>query len=356
MQEPPPLRGSIPKVADSRIDSYLKEIAVKEHFIGGVLVMRDGRLLHASGYGLASSRRWNDVNTEFHVGSITKEFTAAAIMQLVEQGVLGLDSPINIYLPSNYRSDKWNSVTVHHLLSHTSGIPNYAVVRGYYRVKDGFCPPETIDGMVKEAMGKDLEFDPGSKYSYSDLGYTLLGIIIENQTHVSYGEYIKTRVLDPMGMTSSRIHVVGHAHTEYEAEGFRWDTQRREHVPDDVVSLPSTAPDGGLITTLGDFAKWARIFGDGEQSILSQRSIQRMSNPQAHIGNGGPLDSMGYGLYVGDRLIGHGGRVVGFSSQFVYDRQTRTLIAVFSNDVDGNPQQVVFGLLTMLLAPGGSKH
>lgn len=74
-----------------------------------------------------------------------------------------------------------------------------------------------------------------------------------------------------------------------------------------------------------------------------------MSTPHIHIGNGGPLDAMGYGLYVGDRLLGHGGLVVGFSSQFVYDRQTRSLIAVFSNSFDGNPQQVTFGLLTLLL-------
>ena len=74
-------------------------------------------------------------------------------------------------------------------------------------------------------------------------------------------------------------------------------------------------------------------------------------SPQIRIGNGGPLDSMGYGLYVGDRLIGHGGRVVGFSSQFVYDRDTRSLIVVFSNDVSANPQEVVFGLLTLLLTP-----
>jgi CubicO group peptidase (beta-lactamase class C family) len=205
--------------------------------------------------------------------------------------------------------------------------------------------------MVKEAMGKDLEFVPGSKYSYTNLGYTLLGLIIETQTNTSYDEYIRNNILVPMGMTSSRIHVVGQAPAENEAEGMRWSAERGRHVPDDIVSLPATAPDGGLITTLGDFAQWARIFTAGEQPILSHDSIRLMSSPQIRIGNGGPLDSMGYGLFVGDRLTGHGGLIVGFSSQFVYDRETRSLIVVFSNDVDGNPQQVVFGLLTLLLAP-----
>jgi CubicO group peptidase (beta-lactamase class C family) len=77
-----------------------------------------------------------------------------------------------------------------------------------------------------------------------------------------------------------------------------------------------------------------------------------MSSPQIRIGNGGPLDSMGYGLYVGDRLLGHGGRIVGFSSQFVFDRETRSVIVVFSNDASNNPQQIAFGLLTLSLTPG----
>jgi D-alanyl-D-alanine carboxypeptidase len=124
------------------------------------------------------------------------------------------------------------------------------------------------------------------------------------------------------------------------------------HVPDEVVMLPVTEPDGGLITTLADFAKWSRIFSGGDQTILSQDSIDLMSSPKIAIGNGGPLDSMGYGLFVGDRLIGHGGLIVGFSSQFVFDRESRSLIAVFSNDAGGNPQQVTSGLLTLLLTPG----
>ncbi len=339
------------EVIDGRFDAYLEEMVSKEHFNGAVLVMRDGSIVHAKGYGAAAANRANTVDTRFHVGSITKQFTAAAVMQLVEKGRLKLDGPINSYLPQKYRSAKWNAVTVRQLLSHTSGIADYAVTRDYYVVVKGFCLGGTVDGMVKEAMGKDLEFEPGSRFSYSDLGYTLLGIIIEKQTKTSYGDYIKKHILDPMGMRSSQIHVEGHVPDEYEAEGFRWNKELRMHGPDEVVSLPTTAPDGGLVTTLGDFAKWARIFTAGKQDVLRQESIRQMSTPQIRTGNGGPLDSMGYGLYVGDRLLGHGGLIVGFSSQFIYDRESRSLIVVFSNDVANNPQQVAFGLLTLLLAP-----
>jgi CubicO group peptidase (beta-lactamase class C family) len=351
--EPAVSRGTLVReVSDSRFDSYLQEMVTKEHFTGVVLIMRDGKILHAKGYGAATDDRANGVETRFHIGSITKQFTAAAIMQLVEKGVLKLDDPINSHLPAKYRSAKWDGATVHHLLSHTSGITDYAVTRDYYLVDKGFCLGDTVDGMVKEATGRALEFVPGSKYSYTNLGYTLLGIVIENRTNTSYDEYIRHNILDPMGMTSSRIHAVGHVPGEKEAEGFRWSEEQGMHVPDDVVMLPVTAPDGGLITTLGDFAKWTRIFAAGEQTILSQDSIKLMSSPHIGIGNGGPLDSMGYGLYVGDRLVGHGGLIVGFNSQFVFDRETRSHIVVFSNDASGNPQRVAFGLLTLLLMKG----
>jgi D-alanyl-D-alanine carboxypeptidase len=341
----------IKEVTDVRFDSFLQDMMKHEHFTGVALVMRDGKILHAKGYGEATAGAANTIDTKFHVGSITKQFTAAAIMRLVEKGSVKLDGSINTYLPRRYRSPKWNAVTIHHVLSHTSGIPDYAVTRDYYQVVKGFCLGDTVDGMVKEAMGKELEFASGSKFSYSNLGYTLLGFVIENQANTSYDQYIKQNVLDPMGMASSSIHAIGHVPAKDEAAGFRWSEEQGKHVQDDVVSLPVTAPDGGLITTLSDFVMWARIFTHADQTVLNQGSIKRMSTPVIGIGAGGPLDSMGYGLYAGDRLIAHGGLIVGFSSQFVYDRETRSLIVVFTNNTTNNPQKIAFGLLTILLTP-----
>ncbi len=330
-------------------DSYLRQMESTEHFSGAALVMREGKILHARGYGAATGDRANGIDTKFHVASITKQFTAAAIMRLAEQGVVKLDGSINTYLPVGYRSPKWDAVTVHQLLSHTSGIPDYAVARDYYRLAKGFGLDGTVDRMLKEAMEKDLEFAPGSRYAYSNLGYTLLGSIIENQTGASYAEYVKRAILDPVGMTSSSIHVASHVPAEDEAEGLRWNDELAMRVPDDAETLPATAPDGGLITTLADFARWTRIFTAAGQTILSPGSIRLMTTPHVRIGNGGPLDSMGYGLFIGDRLVGHGGLIVGFRSQFIFDRETRSVIAVFSNDASNDAQQIAFGLLTILL-------
>ena len=202
------------EVTAPRIKSFLQEMVEDEHFSGVALVAKNDQIIHASGYGFAFPGVANTVETVFHVASITKQFTAAAIMQLVESRVVDLDKSINAYLPEKYIAPVWTPVTVHHLLSHSSGIPDYAVIRDYYDVVDGFCLGDTVDGMVREAMGKDLEFAPGTNYSYSNIGFTLLGLIIERQTDTRYEQYMKDNVLDPLGLTFSKIHIEGHVPAE----------------------------------------------------------------------------------------------------------------------------------------------
>ena len=344
----PGVGTALDETTDPAFHAYLLRAMAEQRFSGAVLVARDGDVVHARGYGPASSTADNNAATAFHVASVSKQFTAAAIMQLVESGDIDLQRTINAYLPDRYRAPGWEVVTIHHLLSHSSGIPDYAVSRDYYDVVDGFCLGDTVDGMVREAMGKPLDFTPGSQYEYSNIGFTLLGFIIEAITGEAYEDYLERRILEPMGMTSSRVHVEGHVPVDNEAAGLRWSEEDGIHVPDDVVSLPVTAPDGGLVTTLRDFLAWTAIYAGGEQDILSQDSISMMMTPQVAIGRGGPLDNYGYGLYVGDRLIGHAGYIVGFRSQFILDRETNTIIAVFSNNVTNDPTDIAFGLLTLV--------
>lgn len=336
------------EVIDSKTEAFLQEMEKEEHFTGVALVMRKEEVVHAKGYGRANSERENLVTTAFHVASITKQFTAAAVLQLVEQGIVSLEGSVNEFLPQEYRSSKWDSVNIHHLLTHSSGIPDYAVTRDYYEVVKGFCLGNTVHGMVKEAMAKDLEFKPGSNFSYSNIGYTLLGFVIENQTQTPYDKYLKVNIFDPMGMSSSKIHVIGHVSTIEEAEGYRWSKEQSVHVPDDVVSLPVTAPDGGLVTTLTDFVKWTGIYMGMEQTILDRKSIDRMTSPFFRVSRKGPRgkpQSYGNGLFVEDGLVSHPGYIVGFRSHFIVDRQKEILIAVFSNNTTNNPGRIATGLL-----------
>jgi CubicO group peptidase (beta-lactamase class C family) len=339
------------EVIDFTVEAYMQRMVAEDHFTGVALAASRGEVIHAAAYGKAAEDRDNDVSTAFHVASVTKQFTAAAILQLVEKGIVSLESSVNTYLPETYRSPKWNDLTLHHLLSHTGGLPDYSVVRDYYEVVDGFCLGNTVDGMIKEAMAKDLEFVPGSKWAYSNLGYTLLGLVIQEQTQTPYDRYLKDNVLDPMGMHSSRIHVIGHVPTDNEAAGHRWDEATSDHVHDDVVSLPVTDPDGGLVTTLDDFLKWTRIYRGEEQTILTDQSIALMTTP-VHVThltrpNGGPI-SYGYGLLVADEVIRHSGYIVGFTSHFELNREKDLLVVVFSNSTSNDTVSIAQRVLEIM--------
>ena len=323
----------------------------EEHFSGVALVMQDGQVVHANAYGAPATDNTRGIDTAYHVASLTKQFTAAAILQLAEGGAVKLHDPVNRYLPERYRSPRWKAVTVHHLLSHSSGITDYATSRDYYEINDGFASEDTIDGMIVEAMTKELEFTPGSQYAYSNIGYTLLGEVIERQAKVSYADYVMENILEPMAMHASRIRTDGHVPGETEAAGFRWSDDEAALVEDRSETLPATPPDAGLITTLGDFARWSTLFTDDDQTLLTKESVALMTTQHVQFGVGGSVDAYGYGLGVGDRLIAHSGHVVGFRSEFVLDRQTGTLIAVFSNNSAVDMDRVTYGLLDVLFTP-----
>ncbi|MGI9470320.1 MAG: serine hydrolase domain-containing protein, partial [Rubripirellula sp.] len=156
------------QVVDQECETFLQRMLKEEHFSGVALVKKADELVHAKGYGKATADKNNSVGTVFHVASITKQFTAAAVLQLVEAGKIDLGTSINKYLPREYRSAHWQRVNCSHLLSHSSGIEDYAVERDYYNVVDGFCLGNTVDGMIREAMEKPLRFEPGSKFEYSN--------------------------------------------------------------------------------------------------------------------------------------------------------------------------------------------
>lgn len=333
-------------------EELLNEMAETERFSGVALVMQGDRLAHANAYGPADDMKQNELGTVIHVGSITKQFTAAAIMQLVEAKTVDLDTTINRYLPAGYRSENWQPVTARHLLSHTSGVADYGVTRPYYDVVDSWAFGETVDGMIREAMTKPLEFEPGSDFAYSNIGYTLLGEIIQEQSCLSFAGYIMENILLPMGMTSSLVHTVEHTQKENEASGLRWNEQLARHTKDEVVSLPVTSADGGLVTTLDDFIKWSKIYSSASNPVISQESLAALTTPAIPHGSydwpeedpRGGVPSYGFGVTISDELLSHSGWIVGFRSHFIFDRETELLIAVFTNNTTNDPLAIANAL------------
>ncbi len=334
--------------------TFLRQMVREERFSGAVLVARNGDVIHARAYGMATEDEPNRLDTVFHVGSLTKQFTAAAIMQQVERGLIDLESSVNSYLPKSYRSPIWDSVQVRHLLSHTSGVPDYAIERDYYDMTDGWPTAETVQGMIVEAMSTDLHFEPGTAFRYSNLGYTLLGEILEETTGEPFADYIERNLLEPIGMTRSRIHGYDYVETAGEARGHRWDAAAKRYVKDDNASLPVTAPDGGLITTLNDFQKWIETYLSGRHPQLSADSTERLMRPAIPAGTydapgeglRGP-PSYGFGLTLSGDLLMHSGYIVGFKSYFIYARRSDLLIVVFTNNVTNDPVRIAQGLFAI---------
>ena len=224
---------------------------LKRHQIPGIslAICRDGRSCAPQGYGLANVELDVPVRPEtvFQTGSVGKQFTAMAVMMLVDEGKLGLDDPISKYFPGAPAT--WKDITVRHLLTHTSGIKDWEGKTDLDYRKD-----YTEDELVQVAMKLPPDFAPGTQWSYSNTGYVLLGILVHKVSGKFYGDFLAERVFTPLGMQSTRIisesDIVRNRAAGYTIESGK--LQNQEWVS---PSLNTTA-DGSLYTTTLDMAKW----------------------------------------------------------------------------------------------------
>jgi CubicO group peptidase (beta-lactamase class C family) len=188
----------------AKIDELLHMYHEYGMFNGTVLVAEKGEVILKKGYGYADIE-WvveNEPDTKFRVGSLTKQFTAMLIMQLVEENEIELNRPLTVYLP-DYRRDTGDRVTIHNLLTHTSGIPNYADIPGFW--SDSIMIHYTFNRLLYELCAGDLEFEPGSNIRYSNSNYVILGAIIENITGKKYEDVLRERILEPLGMENTGV-------------------------------------------------------------------------------------------------------------------------------------------------------
>ncbi len=310
-----------------KIDNLLKQYYDYGQFNGSILVAEKGKIIYEKGFGQANME-WaipNQPNTKFRIGSVTKQFTAALILQLVEQGKIKLDGKLSDYLP-NYRKDTGSKVTVHQLLNHTSGIPSYTgrpdfradVSRNAYSVAD----------FVKKFASDDLEFEPGSKFKYNNSGYFLLGAIIEKVTGISYEKVLAERIFKPLGMSNSGYD--NHSPLiQKRANGYQKTAAGFVNAPYLDMSLPYAA--GSLYSTVEDLFKWDQSLY--EDKILSAESKKLMFTPG--------LASYGYGFGISDQPIGktsektkiiaHSGGINGFNSLITRAVDKRQTVIILDN-------------------------
>jgi CubicO group peptidase (beta-lactamase class C family) len=308
-----------------KLDQYLSALADQGRFTGSVLVSRDGKVLFAKGYGLANAELNvpNTPETKFRLGSITKQFTATAIVVLQERGKLNVQDPICKYLDNC--PSAWSEITIHHLLSHTGGVPNFTSFPDYV---SKMMMPVTAQEMIARFKDKPLDFKPGEKWSYSNSGYFLLGFIIEKVSGESYESFVKRNIFDPLKMTNSGYD---HFDSILKNRATGYSLGRGKMINSAYIDMTQPYSAGSLYSTVEDLFTWNEALSSDK--ILTAKSREMMMAPVKN--------DYAYGLGVqtksGRRVVAHGGGINGFSTYLARFPDEKVTIVVLRNSDYGAP-------------------
>jgi CubicO group peptidase (beta-lactamase class C family) len=308
------------KAFNAQYDSLVTAYARNGKFNGVVLVAKNGEIYYkkAFGYRDAEQKIQHDVNDIFQIGSVTKQFTAAIIMQLENEGKLSLNDHLEKYFPG---FPNGNKITIEHLLTHTSGLHNYTddtVLTGKADVTKNY----SRDEMLKILKKYPADFEPGTKWSYSNSGYSMLGYIIEKVTRKPYEKVVRERILQPLGMTNSGFDFT-HLKNKQRSKGYFsvGDVINPAPVVDSTIAYSA----GALYSTVDDLLKWERaIFTD---KILPQSAWKKVFTPYKN--------NYGYGWGIGNsydrEYMAHSGGIHGFSSYILRYPQDQLVVIMLDN-------------------------
>ena len=297
------------------VDDYVKAQMAERHVPGvAVAVIKSGKVVKMKGYGVASLEFNVPVTpqTTFEIGSVSKQMTAAALMLLVEEGKIGLDDPISKYLKNT--PDTWKTVTIRHLLTHSSGVKSYTSLDGFELIKR-----MKVEDFIKQLAPQPLEFAPGEKNIYSNSGFSLLAYVIENVSGKQYMDFMRERIFTPLGMRSC-----GDRDPQFiipnRATGYEWRNDRYTGRDWDLTDLKGA---GTIVCTIEDMVKWDEALDGGK--FLAPESRKAIWTQFTF--NNGQLSPYGFGWRISDvrghKLIGHTGQTAGFAAanyRFVDDR------------------------------------
>ncbi len=315
-----------------KVDEFVNQYIKKKQIPGvAVLVRQNGTIVLSKGYGFANLEHMVPVKPEtiFQSGSVGKQFTATAVMMLVEDGKLQLDDPISKYLKT---PGSWKKIKIAHMLSHTSGLGDYP--ESFSLQKD-----YTEDELFEMITDQKLEFKPGEKYSYSNLAYVTLGILIRKISGKFYGDFLQERIFKPLGMNSTRIinepdiipnRAAGYRLVKGEIKNQEW-----------VSPALNTTADGSLYLTIEDMAKWDAALDT--EKLLKKSSLEKMWTE--FVLNDGKKESYGFGWGVektasGHRLIEHAGAWQGFTTHIARYIEDGVSVVVLTNSASGDPTYI----------------
>jgi CubicO group peptidase (beta-lactamase class C family) len=324
----------------AKIDDYVRAEMQSQQIPGVALaVVKDGNVVLARGYGFANVEHQVPVKPEtiFQSGSTGKQFTATAVMMLVEEGKLSLEDKITKYFTD--APEAWRDITVRHMLTHTSGMgdypPDFDMRRDY-----------TEDELFQRIKTIPLAFQPGEKWSYSNIAYVMLGILIHKVSGKFYGDFLQERVFKPLGMSTARI--ISEADiVPNRAAGYRLVNGQLKNQSWVSPSLNTTA-DGALYLTVYDMAKWdAALYTD---KLLKRTTLEQMWTPVKL--NNGKTHPYGFGWMLGEvrghRIIEHSGSWQGFKAQITRYVDDKLTVIVFANQIRANQTKLAHGVAAII--------
>jgi CubicO group peptidase (beta-lactamase class C family) len=311
----------------ARADAILQAAYPADGPGAAVIVTRGGRIIYSAGRGLADLRTRRPItpDTVFRLGSITKQFTATVILQLVAEGRISLDDPLSRFFPA------WPQpgarATVRQLLNHTSGIQSYTSIPGWM-VEANTGRAYTTAEMIALFRDRPSQFEPGASWFYDNSGYVLLGAIIEQVTGKPWYEAVAARITRPLGLRTITYGVTGE-NMPAMARGYTGPPGAPQPAQLIHMSVPHGA--GALIGTVGDLARWAQALHHGR--LLPAALYRQMISP-THL-PGGLVHAYGFGIQFGDvrgrPTIGHGGGIFGFNADSLYFPSEDLFVAVLAN-------------------------
>jgi len=329
------------------LDKLIGAYAENANFNGSVLVAEKGVIIYKKGFGLANMEYGipNQPSTKFRLGSVTKQFTAMLIMQLVSENKLALDSPISRYL-HDYPKKTGDRITIHHLLTHTSGIPDYTSFPGFRQLMGTTARPEELVRLFADSA---LEFAPGERYQYSNSGYVLLGFIIETITGKTYEQVLQSKILVPLEMNNTGYDHNSSVLTD-RAAGYNRAGNSFQNA--NYIDMSVSFSAGGLYSTVEDLYKWDQALYT--EKLLPKKYLDLSFAKQV------PADGQfyGYGWMIGkisvgnstDRIetIGHSGVINGFNARITRIPSDKSLIVLLNNTGGAPLDEMTVGIAGIL--------
>jgi CubicO group peptidase (beta-lactamase class C family) len=329
-----PLSGAAQDV--ERMDEIVRYYVDNQMFMGSVLVARNGEVLLNEGYGSANLE-WdvpNTPTTKFRLGSITKQFTAAAILLLEEQGKLTLDDLVKVHMPDAPAA--WDAVTIYHVLTHTAGIPSFTSFPEYGKLKLSPSPVATTVALFRD---KPLDFAPGERMSYSNSGYVLLGYLVERISGQSYEVFLREHIFAPLVMQDSGYDTNATI-LPGRAAGYTPSPNGIVNAAFIDMTIPHGA--GALYSTTEDLLRWTEgLFGG---KLLSAESIAKMTTPFKN--------DYAFGVTVtetnGRTVVQHSGGIEGFNTHLAYHPDEELTVVALANVNGGMPGQIAAQLAAVV--------